>query len=79
MAKIVLETSCCVGCGACVAKCPQLFEIRGDGKSHFKESLPVKFSLKKEKEEIENSDREYLKCAEEAAAFCPFKCISIKN
>lgn len=26
----------CIGCGACVALCPDVFELRSDGKSHVK-------------------------------------------
>ena len=32
--KVILETSKCIGCGACAAICPQVFEIGTDGKSH---------------------------------------------
>lgn len=29
----------CIGCGACISLCPDIFELR-DGKSHVKEEEP---------------------------------------
>ncbi|MBS4012838.1 MAG: ferredoxin [Bacteroidetes bacterium] len=40
--KIKIDQACCIGCGSCVAICPEIFELKDDGKSHLK------------KEEIEN-------------------------
>jgi ferredoxin len=34
--KIKVDKECCIGCGSCVAICPELFELEDDGKSHAK-------------------------------------------
>jgi len=30
----------CIGCGACVSTCPQVFELGSDGKSQIKKGAP---------------------------------------
>ncbi|MFA5070468.1 MAG: ferredoxin [Patescibacteria group bacterium] len=35
--KIAVDPEKCIGCGACVALCPEVFEIGGDGKSRVKD------------------------------------------
>lgn len=32
-----VDTDTCIGCGACVSVCPEVFEIGDDGKSHVKD------------------------------------------
>jgi len=34
MVKVNVDQNKCIGCGACVALCPGVFEIKDDGKSH---------------------------------------------
>lgn len=51
----------CIGCGACAATCPEVFEMGDDGKSHVK----AKFDEKKN-----------AKCIKEAIANCPVEAIS---
>ncbi len=37
MAKIIqVDQGKCIGCGLCVTTCPDVFELRDDGKSHVK-------------------------------------------
>lgn len=36
MPKVTVDAKKCIGCGACVALCPDVFEIGQDGKSHVK-------------------------------------------
>lgn len=31
-----VDQKTCIGCGACVAVCPEVFELRDDGKAHVK-------------------------------------------
>jgi len=38
MAKV---SNACIGCGACVSICPQVFEMGSDGKSHVKKAAPA--------------------------------------
>ena len=39
---VKVDSSKCIGCGACAALCSEVFEIGSDGKSHVKkdEALP---------------------------------------
>jgi len=32
--KPVVNHECCIGCGTCVAICPNVFQLRDDGKSN---------------------------------------------
>ena len=36
MVKLTVDANKCIGCGACVAVCPDAFEMGSDGKSHVK-------------------------------------------
>ncbi|MGY4884478.1 MAG: ferredoxin [Nanobdellota archaeon] len=44
----------CIGCGACAATCPQVFEMGDDGKSHIKANADEKKNAKCIKEAIQN-------------------------
>ena len=37
MVEVKVNQETCIGCGACVATCPAVFEMR-DGKSHVKDA-----------------------------------------
>lgn len=60
--KVVIDRENCIGCAACVAVCPENFEIKDDGKA-----MPIKPTIT-EKEYPNN------KKAEEV---CPVKVIKI--
>ncbi|RLJ03279.1 MAG: ferredoxin [Candidatus Aenigmatarchaeota archaeon] len=34
--KVTVDHEACIGCGSCVALCPEVFELGEDGKSHVK-------------------------------------------
>jgi ferredoxin len=36
LVKVEVDQDKCIGCGACAALCPDVFEIESDGKSHVK-------------------------------------------
>ncbi len=60
--KIKQDRKKCMGCGACVAACPENWELKSDGKASPKKTL------------IEKKD---LECNKEAAAVCPLQIIQI--
>ncbi len=63
MAKIKLDKETCIGCGACNAVAPELFEMNYDeGKA------------KVLKENIEDNSK-----AQEAVDTCPVQCIKIEE
>lgn len=35
--KIKVDQECCIGCGSCVAICPEFFELKENGKSYVKQ------------------------------------------
>ena len=39
--KINVDKEKCIGCGACVAACPDVFEMDDDGKSKVKENADL--------------------------------------
>ena len=42
---VSVDANTCIGCGACVALCPDCFEIKSDGKSHVKAQACKKCNL----------------------------------
>jgi ferredoxin len=44
----------CIGCGACAATCPQVFEMNDDGKAEVKKGADLKKNAKCIKEAIKN-------------------------
>ncbi len=58
--SISIDTYECNGCGSCVEICPEVFQMDENG----------------EKAVVVNSAAEITSRAEEAAAYCPSKCIS---
>jgi len=39
--KLVVDQDLCIACGTCVALCPEVFELKDDGKAIVKTRLPV--------------------------------------
>lgn len=66
--RIVHRREECIGCGACVAVCPQYWEMKGD-KSHLKGS--------KKKGENEILEIDEVGCNKDAANSCPVECIEV--
>ncbi len=65
--KITIDKNKCIGCGSCLAVCPDLFEMGDDNKARLKEGAENK------------DDAEVQKCAQEAADICPVKAIEIEG
>ena len=62
--KLVVDESTCIGCGTCVALCPEVFELGEDGKAKVK---------------LQNSKTPKLQAEiDEAIEVCPVKAISLK-
>ncbi|MEM0372491.1 MAG: ferredoxin [archaeon] len=47
---VKVDAKKCIGCGACAAICPGIFEIGSDGKSHVKKNDPKAPCAKQAKE-----------------------------
>ena len=62
--KLVVDKSTCIGCGTCVALCPEVFELNEEGKAEAKQK-------KLDIEKLKNK-------TEEAIEACPVKAISLK-
>ncbi len=69
--KIIHDKETCIGCGACVAICPDHWEMSSDGKSHLKASEEEGANFVKE--EADEG------CNMEAAKSCPVGCIHLEN
>lgn len=50
MVSVEVDEDECIGCGSCVAVCPEVFEI--DGKSHVKDPEGAELDKIKEAEQI---------------------------
>ena len=59
--KISIDKEKCIGCGSCVAICPDFFELDEENKAIFKEN----------KEENNKDD----KCVQETIEICPVEAI----
>ena len=70
--KIVHDVETCIGCGACVAVCPDCWEMNSEGKAYLKNSKKID----EQKTELEISD---IGCNKEAADSCPVDCIHISE
>lgn len=62
--KVTVDQDTCIGCNLCADTCPEVFEMRDDGKAHAKvEEVPSN---------LEDS-------AKEASAACPVDAIPIEE
>jgi len=71
MAKVIHQRDKCIGCGTCVAVCPDFWHMGDDGKSVLKDAKDAgngKFEL-----EVEDPS-----CNKEAASSCPVQIISLE-
>lgn len=64
MVKITIDEKSCIGCGACTAVAPEIFELTEEGKAKVKKK-------KLTKEDVE--------LAKEGAESCPVQAIKIEN
>ena len=70
--KIIQEKDKCIGCGSCVAICPNHWEMGKDGLASLKggsKNDQGQYEL-----EVEKAD-----CSEDAADACPVQCIIIRK
>ena len=70
MSKVIHEKEKCIGCGACVAVCPDFWEMADDGKALLKGS-------KKSGNNFELEVKDSV-CNQDAANTCPVQCIHVK-
>ena len=71
--KIVQEHEKCIGCGSCVAVCPEFWEVGDDGKANPRKGIA---SGKFIEFEVDEKSGE---CNKEAADICPVQCIKVKK
>ncbi|MBU2564156.1 ferredoxin [Patescibacteria group bacterium] len=67
MAKIIQQKDKCIGCGTCVAVCPDFWEMGQDGKATLKGS-------KENVLEVQDPG-----CNKEAASSCPVQIITVEE
>lgn len=68
--KLSMDRVECIGCGACVANCPALFEMNDDNKSKIKGA---------ELKDLQEKELEDIACGQDAAEGCPVSCIHIEK
>jgi len=70
--KILHYPQKCIGCGACISLCPEIWQMKDDGKSHLirgeKKSEYEELTLTEENPEVQT-----------AAESCPVKAIELRN
>ena len=72
MPKVIQQRDKCIGCGTCVAVCPDFWHMGDDGKSVLKGSRDIGGN----KFELEVVD---VGCNKEAASSCPVQIISVEE
>jgi len=72
MAKVVQQRDKCIGCGTCVAVCPDFWQMGSDGKSTLKGAKDTGAN----KFELETQDAG---CNKEAASSCPVQVITVEE
>ena len=65
--RISVDFATCQGCATCQALCPEIFEVRDDGKA-----WPTKDIIEVEESELES----LLNRIKEAITTCPLQCIT---
>jgi ferredoxin len=70
--KIIQEKDKCIGCGSCVALCPDCWEMGEDGLAS------LKGGSKNDQGQYE-LETETVGCCKEAADACPVQCIIIQE
>jgi len=71
--KITINREECIGCGACEAICPEIFQLAEDGKSAITE--------KYRKSHLGHGEvgEEHVQCVENAKESCPVEVIETSN
>jgi ferredoxin len=72
MAKVIQQRDKCIGCGTCVAVCPDFWQMGNDGKSTLKGAKDAggdKFEL----------EVQAVGCNKEAASSCPVQVITVEE
>jgi len=65
--EIKVDRNLCIGCGACIALCPNIFKYGSDGKSEVKIDNVTN---------INETDKE---CVKRAVTVCPVKAITVNE
>ncbi len=71
MAKVIHQRDKCIGCGTCVAVCPDFWHMGDDGKSVLKDAKDIGRGMF----ELEIADPG---CNKEAASSCPVQIITVE-
>ena len=71
--KVMQEHEKCIGCGSCVAVCPEFWEIDDDGKAKPRKGVKEDDNYEFEIDAAKGS------CNKEAAEICPVQCIKVKK
>ena len=70
--KVTIDRENCIGCGACEAVCPEVFQLADDGKSSivekYQEGVPDKGEV----------GEELASCIESAKDSCPVEVINVE-
>ena len=72
MVKVIQQRDKCIGCGTCVAVCPDFWEMGADGKSTLKGARDIG----ENRFELEVQDTA---CNKDAAASCPVQVIIVEE
>ena len=71
--KVVQQHEICIGCGSCIAVCPDFWEMGGDGKAKPRKGIKAGNNFEFEIDEAK------IGCNREASEICPVQCIKIKR
>lgn len=69
MAKLIVDDNACIGCGACVGVCNEVFEFSDEGTAQVKE----------EKQDIDSLSEEVKNDAMDALEGCPTSAIKLEE
>lgn len=75
MVKIIQEHEGCIGCGTCVALCPEFWEMDDDGKARPKTG---KLNIKTGNYEF-GVDKKDIGCNKDVEDLCPVNIIKIQD